>query len=163
MPPIPSARHGNKQRKLKRDAVAWIGALIFGPLLALYRLANRVFHLDERAAASNLRRLTREVEHQYDFLFSELGGRVVPELSSGSPQMDFATVVIQLHDIYLRALRDRGYTNWYASPNGADNRWQRLDLIFKKTAPPEDLPYYSDYDLLRFHLRDIEKVLQSEH
>ena len=158
MPPRQSARHGNEHRKLKRNA---IGALIFGALMALYRLANRIFHLDERSAASNLRRLRREVEDRYDFLFSELRGQIVPELSVGSPHMGFATVAVKVNGIYLWAVHDRGYTDWYATLHPANTALQRLDLIFKRSAPPQDLPYYSDYELLRFHLAEIEQVLKS--
>lgn len=113
-------------------------------------------------AASNLRRLTKEVEDQYGFLFTEDGARVVPESSNGYSAMDFATVVLQLSHLYLRAVRDRGHTNWYASLDGSESSWQRLDLILKTTHQPQPLPYYSDDELLRHHLPEIERLLKAE-
>jgi hypothetical protein len=158
---IRTVRQTKRQGKLRIAVSIWILRVISFPFRLLYRVLNRIFDLDRRGAESNLRRLTREVENQYDFLFSEHGGRILPELSSGDPAMDFATVVIELSDLYVRAMRDRGYTQWFVSLNGAEHSWKSLDPILKKISPPESLPY-SEYQGLRFHLSEIQQLLRSK-
>ena len=136
--------------------------LVSRPFVWLYRLANLLFKLDERGAASNLKRLTKEVESDCDYLFSKYGGRIVPELSSGSPYMDFATVVIEVRSLQLRAIRDRGFTSWEITPSNSRGPWQSLELVCRNFAPKEGFPP-STFHLLVDHLPEIEQLLAREH
>jgi hypothetical protein len=78
----------------------------------LYRIADLVFGLDRRGAASNLKRLIKEVESECDYLFSKYDARIVPELSHGMPSFDWATVVVEVRSLQLSASRDRGPITW---------------------------------------------------
>jgi hypothetical protein len=158
---IQPTRQTSAIQKVAYYALLPVGILIYVPLRFLYRGANLIFHLDARGAASNLRELRQEIEEQYGFLFSEHGGRVLDEQSKGHPSFDWASVVIQLDRLYVRASRDRGYTDWYVSPDATSRSWISLGLVLKKIAPTLGSPC-SEYQGLRFHLREIEDVLRSE-
>jgi hypothetical protein len=132
--------------------------VISRPFVWLYRLANLIFDLDARGAASNLKRLTKEVESDCDFLFSKYGGRIVPELSSGSPSFDFATVVVEVRSLQLRAIRDRGFTSWEVTSSKSPDPWQSLEQVCRRFAPKEgSLP--STFHVLIDHLPEIEYLL----
>lgn len=132
--------------------------LVSRPIVWLYRLANLIFRLDERGAASNLKRLTKEVESDCDYLFSEYGGRIVPELSSGSPSFDFASVVVEVRSLQLRASRDRGFTSWEITSSNSSDPWQSLERVCQRFAP-KDGPSPSTFHLLVDHLPEIEQFL----
>ncbi len=67
-------------------AVLW---LVTRPFVLSYRIADLIFDLDKKAAANNLERLVKEVQSDLGYLFIKYGGRIVPELSSGSPSFDW--------------------------------------------------------------------------
>ncbi|HEV2575764.1 MAG TPA: hypothetical protein VGU25_01020 [Acidobacteriaceae bacterium] len=127
----------------------------------VHRVARRVFDLDRRAAESDLRRLRRDVMHQYSFLFKEHGGRIMPQLSQGVPNLDWATLVVEVNRIYLRASDDGGRTEWHVSLNHILGPWYRLDQILKKISRSTNQPCNSDHDALRYHLPEIERVLRT--
>jgi hypothetical protein len=124
----------------------------------VYRIANTIFDLDARGAASNLKRLTKEVESDCDYLFSKYGGRIVPELSNGYPSMDFASVVVEVRTLQLRATRDRGWTEWEITSATSRDSWQSLDLVCRKFAPTQGFSP-SNMRLLVDHLSEIEQLL----
>jgi hypothetical protein len=127
----------------------------------VHRAVNGIFNLERRGAESDLRRLRREVIDQYGFLFSEHGGRILPQLSQAVTNLDWATVVVQVNRIYLRASRDREKTDWHVSLNDQMGPWYRLDQILKKIQPSNNLSHASDHDALRYHLPEIEQILRS--
>jgi hypothetical protein len=144
-------------------------AIVLMPLLlpviwlfkGLYRLGDLLFDLDKRGANSNLARLTREIEGDYDYLFSEFGGHIVPEQASGNPSFDWASVVVELNSVLLRASRDRGYTDWYITAKGSRYRWQPLDPLCRKLATDPGATL-SMYRALKDHLPELEKNLTGE-
>jgi hypothetical protein len=131
------------------------------PFVWLYAFGNVLFNLDQRGAASNLKRLTKEVESDCDYLFTKYGGRIVPELSSGSPYMDFATVVVAVRSLQLRAIRDRGYTSWEITSSASRDSWQSLERVCRTFAPKLGSPP-STFHLLVDHLPEIEQLLAGE-
>ncbi len=131
------------------------------PTRWVHRVARRIFDLDRRTAESDLRRLRREIMHQYSFLFKELGGRIMPQLSQGVPNLDWATLVVEVNRLYLRASDDGGRTEWHVSLNHILGPWYRLDQVLKKIPPSTIHPCNSDHDALRYHLPEIEQVLRS--
>ncbi len=56
-------------------------------LTKLYRVADQILGLDKLQAASNLGRLTKDVESQCDYLFSKYGARTIPEVCGGMPSL----------------------------------------------------------------------------
>ncbi len=135
--------------------------LLTRPFVWFYRIANLIFHLDQRGAASNLKRLTEEVESECDYLFSKYGGRLVPELSNGSPSFDFATVVVEVKSLYLRATRDRGFTDWEITAPASRYPWQPLELVCQRFEP-ENGRQSSTLRLLVDHLPEIEQLFASD-
>jgi hypothetical protein len=128
----------------------------------LSRLFGRFFDLDRRGAESDLRQLRREVIDQYGFLFSEHGGRILPQLSQAVTNLDWATVIVQVNRIYLRVSRDGENTDWHVSLNDQMGPWYRLDQLLKKIRP-NNLPCATNDDALRYHLPEIEQILLSGH
>jgi hypothetical protein len=134
--------------------------LLSRPFVWFYRIADLIFDLDKRGAASNLKRLTEEVESECDYLFSKYGGRVVPELSNGSPAMDFATVVVEVKSLHLRATRDRGFTGWEITAPASRYPWQPLELVCQRFAHENGRPS-STFRLLVDHFPEIEQLFAS--
>jgi hypothetical protein len=116
----------------------------------LYRIANRIFDLDKRGAARNLRRLTKEVESECDCLFRKYGARVVPELSSGMSSFDWATVVVEVRSLQLRALRDRGPLTWQITAPTSRYSWQPLEIVCQRFTSENGRP--SSITVLANHL-----------
>jgi hypothetical protein len=135
--------------------------LLTRPFVWFYRIADLIFDLDERGAASNLKRLTEEVESDCDYLFSKYGGRIVPELSSGSPYFDFASVVVEVRSLQLRATRDRGFTNWEITSPASRYPWQPLELVCQRFAPENSRPS-STLRLFVDHLPEIEQLFAGD-
>ncbi len=133
------------------------------PFRWVHRVARRIFDLDRRGAESDLRRLRRNVMRQYRFLFTELGGRIMPQLSQGVANFDWATLVVEVNRLYLRASDDNGSTEWHVSLNHIMGPWYRLDPIVRKISGTNNFPCNSDHDALRYHLPEIERVLRSGH
>ena len=131
------------------------------PFIWLYRAADHIFDLDKRGAASNLRRLREEVESECAYLFSKYGGRVVPELSNGSPYFDFASVVVEVRSLQLRATRDRGLTGWEITAPLFRYSWQPLELVCQRFAPENGCPP-STFRLLVDHLPEIEHLFAND-
>ena len=125
------------------------------------RIAGRVFDVERHSAESDLRRLRRDVMHQYSFLFKEHGGRIMPQLSQGVANFDWATLVVEIDRLYLRASRNNDRTEWHVSLNHVMGPWHRLDPILKKISSSNNLPCNSDHDALRYHLPEIERILRS--
>src|SRR5215469_8928670 len=119
------------------------------------RIAGRVFDVERHSAESDLRRLRRDVMQDYSFLFKEHGGRIMPQLSQGVANFDWATLVIEVNRLYLRASRADTRTEWHVSLNHIMGPWHRLDPILRK------ISCNSDSDALRDHLPEIEQVLRS--
>jgi hypothetical protein len=135
--------------------------LVSRPFVWLYRITDLIFDLDARGAASNLRRLTKEVESDCDHLFRKYGGRIVPELSGGSPSMDFASVVVEVRSLQLRASRDRGYTSWEITSPESREPWQSLELVCQRFAPMEGFSP-SPLSQLADHLPEIEQLFAGD-
>lgn len=127
----------------------------------LRRVTGRFFDNERRSAESNLRHLRREVMNHYSFLFKEHDARILPELSQGVRNFDWATVTVQVNRIYLRASREHGSTGWHVSLNDVMGPWHPLDQILKKIPASKDFPCSSDHDALRYHLPEIERVLRT--
>jgi hypothetical protein len=161
-----ASRPTSRQRNSSRAPamifqVTWPVIWLFTrPFVWSYRIADQVFDFGKRGATSNLKRLTEEVESDCDELFRRYGGRILPELSEGSPSMDFATVVVEVRSLQLRASRDRGFTSWQITAPGSRYAWQPLDLVCQQFASNEGL--YSTFRLLRDHLPQIERLFTSE-
>jgi hypothetical protein len=130
--------------------------LLSRPFVWTYNLLNLVFRLDQRGAASNLKRLKEEVESECADMFSIFGGRIVPELSSGLPYFDFATVVVEVRSLQLKATRDRGFTSWEVSSRTSP--WEPLEIVCQRFAPHNSSPQ-SPFKLLSDHFSEIEKLL----
>ena len=128
------------------------------PFVWTYRIFDRIFGLDQRGAASNLKRLRQEVESDCEGLFSTYGGGVVPELSRGSPRNDFACVVVEVRSLQLRATRDRSYTSWEISSRTSP--WEPLEDLCEKLAPKNQI--HSPWRFLNEHLLEIEQVLAGD-
>lgn len=157
-----------KPRRFRRDpraavpiqfALLW---LISRPFVWLYQGIDLVFDLKKRGAASNLKRLSKEVESECADLFRRYGGRIVPERSSGHPAMDFATVEVVVGSLQLRAIRDRGFTGWEISTAGSGDPWQPLDAVCQRFAP-DSVWMPASMQLLVEHFREIELSLQRSH
>ena len=133
--------------------------LLSRPFVWSYRAANRIFQLDKRSATRNLKRLKEDVEYDCKDLLQTYGGRILPELSTGSPFMDFASVVIKVRSLQLRATRDRGDTSWEISSRNSS--WQPLDLVCQRFAS-ENIRLISSPQILCEHLPQIEQFLE-EH
>jgi hypothetical protein len=154
--------------KRKYGSVRFVVKLLYPLLLPIallfkyfYRVADLLFNLDKRAASSHLAKLTREIEQNYSFLFSEYGGRIIPELSGGDPSFDWAFVVLEIGDLRLRAVRDKGSTDWYITSKTRDSSWQQLDTLCRKLAskPEQNNPTFW---IFRNHLSEIEAILADE-
>jgi hypothetical protein len=135
--------------------------LLTRPFVWFYRVADLIFDFDKRGAASNLKRLTEEVESECDYLFSKYGGRLVPELSNGYPSFDFASVVVEVRSLQLRATRDRGLTSWEVTAPASRYPWQPLELVCQRFAPEKGSPL-STIQLLVDHLPEIEQLFGSD-
>ena len=126
-------------RRKKHTVIAGIVVFLLRPVVMAfrfaYRLADWLFDLDRRAARSNLNGLIRELERDYSFLFFPWGAHVLPEQSHGEPTMDFATVVLELPSIMLRATRDRGNIDWEVSLKSTESPWESLQLIVTRIRP----------------------------
>ena len=85
----------------------------------------------------------------------------MPQLSQGVANFDWATLVVEVNRLYLRASDDRGRTEWHVSLNHILGPWYRLDQILKKIPPSTNPPCNSDDDALRYHLPEIERALRS--
>jgi hypothetical protein len=133
--------------------------LLTRPFVWSYRITDRVFDLDKRGAATNLKRLMEEVESDCGYLFSKYGGRIVPELSSGSPSFDFATVVVEVRSLQLRATRDRGFTEWEITAPASPYPWQPLGLVCQRFASESGRRPSSTFGLLADHLPEIEQLV----
>lgn len=133
--------------------------LLSRPFVWTYSLFNQIFRLDQRGAVSNLKRLKEEVESEFGDMFSIFGGRIVPELSSGSPYFDFATVVVEVRSLQLKATRDRGFTSWEVSSRTSP--WQPLEIVCQRFVP-HNSSSQSPSKLLREHFFEIEKILAKE-
>jgi hypothetical protein len=145
---------------LKGYKLSASGAMTNPPFRWVHRVANRIFDLQRSSAESDLRRLRRDVMHQYKFLFTEHDGRIMPQLSQGVANFDWATVVVEVNRLYLRASRNNGSTEWHVALNHIMGPWHRLDPILRKI-PLDNHPRNSDYDALRYHLPEIERILRS--
>jgi hypothetical protein len=121
----------------------------------LYRFADSIFHLKEKGAARNLKRLTSETESDCKYLFEMYGGRVVPELSSGSPYFDFASVMVEVRSLWLRATRDRGTTEWEITSRSSGSPWYPLESVCQKFAS-KDSHLSSTLRVLYDHFLEIE-------
>ena len=135
--------------------------LVSRPIIWSFRVADRILDLEKREAAANQNSLIREVRLDCAEIFKTYGGRVVLELSEGSPSMDFAKVVVEVRSIQLRAFRDRGFTTWQISSPGSRYSWQPLDAVCRRFAPTGEGPY-STFRLLQDHLPQIESLFASE-
>ena len=158
-----TSRQRNGSRVLALGArittpVVW---LVSRPFVWSYRIADRLFALDKRGAAANLSQLIEEVKSDCDEVFRVYGGRVLPAMSKGSPNMDFATVVVEVRSLQLQASRDRGSTTWQITSPGSPYPWQPLDLVCQQFAPNEGV--YSTFRLLRDHLPQIEELFASDN
>jgi hypothetical protein len=152
-------RNGSKVAAVGVRFISPVLWLVSRPFVWSYRIADRVFAFDKSGAAANLKRLIEEVKSDCDQVFRAYGGRVLPECSEGSPYMDFATVVVEVRSLQLRASRDRGFTTWQISSPGSRYPWQPLDLVCQQFAPNERLN--STFRLLRDHLPQIEALFAS--
>jgi hypothetical protein len=132
--------------------------LVSRPFVWFYRLGNLIFDFKARGSANNLTRLTQEVESDYGFLFDEFGGKIVPEQSSGNPSFDWAILVIDVKGLLVKAVRDRGFTEWYISLNDSKHPWEPLNQVLERILPDKDANY-SMYRALKEHLPDIERTL----
>ena len=135
--------------------------LVTRPFVWSYRIADRIFDLDKKAAASNLERLVNEVQSDLGYLFIRYGGRIVPELSSGSPSFDWASVVVEVRSLQLRASRDRGGTAWQITAPASRYPWQPLELVCQRFAPANGRPS-STIGLLVDHLPEIEQLFATD-
>jgi hypothetical protein len=135
--------------------------LLARPFVWTYRITDRIFDLDKRGAARNLKRLREEVESDCGHLFSKYGGRIVPELSSGSPHFDCASVVVEVRSLQLRASRDRGFTDWEITAAASRYPWQPLGPVCLRFASDNGRPS-STFRLLADHLPEIEQLLASD-
>jgi hypothetical protein len=158
--PTSRQRNGSKVLALGIRFIAPVVWLVSRPFVWSYRIADRVFALHKSGAAANLNQLIEEVKSDCDEVFRTYGGRVLPEVSKGEPYMDFATVVVEVRSIQLRAYRDRGSTTWQITSPGSRYSWQPLDLVCQQFAPTKGL--YSTFRLLRDHLPQIEVLFASD-
>lgn len=133
--------------------------LLSKPIVWSYRFISFIFQLDRRGAESNLRRLREEVEIQCADLFARYGGRIVPELSSGLPSFDFASVVVEVRSVLLRATRDRASTDWSITSSTSDLPWQPLESVCKRFAA-QSSRYASSFGVLFDHLPEIEALFK---
>jgi hypothetical protein len=147
-----------QQRNSELRSAVW---LLAQPFIWLYRAADLIFDLDKRGSARNLRRLREEVESECAYLLSKYGGRVVTELSHGSPSFDFASVVVEVRSLQLRATRDRGVTGWEVTAPASDYPWQPLDLVCQSFSSENGRPP-SNLRLLVDHLPEIEQLFASD-
>jgi hypothetical protein len=149
-------RRGNS---IAANTVVWLlkpVALVFS---FAYRIANLLFGLDRRAEKRNLQSLIRELERDYSFLFFPVGARVILEQSSGARTMDFATVVLELPSILLRASRDRGFIDWDLSLKSSDSPWEPLNRIVQKLQPDGSITLR---DVIEKRLPEIEQHLHAD-
>jgi hypothetical protein len=172
-PPVPSCRNNacatvfvsmvkrptyRQQRKsgiwpLVSQFALW---LLTRPFVWAYRIADLAFDFDKRGAASNLKRLSEEVEFDCGPLFAKYGGRIVPELSSGSPSLDYATVVVEVRSLQLRATLERGYTDWEITAPASPHPWDSLEQVCRRFAR-NSVRSSSTFQLLVDHLPEIER------
>jgi hypothetical protein len=158
--PTSRQRNGSKALALGVRFIAPVVWLVSRPFVWSYRIAEGIFALDQRGAAANLKQLIKEVKSDCDEIFRTYGGRVLPEMSKGEPSMDFATVVVEVRSLQLRASRDRGSTTWQITSPGSRYSWQPLDLVCQQLAPNEGL--CSTFRLLRDHLPQVEILFASD-
>ena len=158
--PTSRQRNGSKALALGVRFIVRVVWLVSRPFVWSYRIAEGMFALDQRGAAANLKQLIEEVKSDCDEIFRTYGGRVLSEISKGEPSMDFATVVVEVRSLQLRAYRDRGSTTWQIASPGSRYSWQPLDFVCQQFAPNEGL--YSTFRLLRDHLPQIEILFASD-
>ena len=67
--------------------------------------------------------------------------------------MDFATVVVQVGALQLRATRDRGVTGWEIGSSGSQPDWQPLDAVCARYSPEQS---GNAFEILSRHFAAIE-------
>jgi hypothetical protein len=69
--------------------------------------------------------LAQEIQADVPFLFSEHGGRVVPDETVRYPRpFDYASVIVEVYDLRFRFFRGRGDLRVQVAPKHAPNDWR---------------------------------------
>ena len=105
------------------------------PMVFLGGLAlciHRVFlswWLDDRIVKRGKRRFTNEIRESMAFLFTEYGGRLVPNDSEPPPYFDWAKVTLNVGGLFFMFTRDHGIVGVHVAPKHAPNSWLELSAV----------------------------------
>ena len=97
-------------------------------LAPLYDLAFGC--LDRRSARKQEDQLARDIHFALKFLFTDYGGRIVPNRGVPFPPgFDYAFVTVEVHDLLVRFCRGRGELGALVTPTSRPNDWRELTLV----------------------------------
>jgi hypothetical protein len=146
---------------MNREAESWVVAIVRPPLLLLRFILRPLSTLafggvNRRIAKKNEARLIQDVEDALAFLFTEYGGRIVPnEGVPFPPSFDYAFVTVALNDLFLRFTRGRGELGAHVAPTFARSDWHELPLVLSAITGRGDIQRQEFRDLW-----DVSRALQ---
>jgi hypothetical protein len=123
--------------------------------------------LDKHFVRKHERRLVADVSLSLRFLFTDLGGRVVPNDREYPPIFDYAVVIVGLSSFYIRFIRGRGELRVDVGPPFPPSDWHDLSLVLSAItgSTAERRPFENLWDVsraLQTHMNELARLFSGD-
>ena len=112
--------------------------------------------LDRRLARKHYERLSAEVQSKLPFLFTECGGRVVPNDCEYPIVFDYAVVTVAVGKLRFRFVRGRDEFRVDVAPEHAPTAWEEVGTLLQAIAEPGEFRRRPEY----FRFQDFGRLLK---
>jgi hypothetical protein len=85
-----------------------------------------------RLSIEDEEQLALDVRSELPFLFSEYGGKIIPDATVKYPRpFDYASVIVAVDGLLIRFFRGREELRVWVTPKSAPNDWDELPLVLR--------------------------------
>lgn len=143
------------------------------PLTAIGLVVGGLYNVlfsgyDKRLAMRHEEQLAEVVQNHLTFLFTEMGGHIVPnEDVEFPPPFDYAIITVETRDVRLRFTRGREQLIVQIAPKSLPNSWHELSTVLTVISTPGvqrgSISGFNDAGrVLRLHMNEIKQALGEE-